>query len=160
MADDVYVFICTRTTYDIVVPNTDRDVLKFMRRVHNAFNALVGGFLQAGDLKLRPSSDAISNHLLCDGSVLDIASFPQLGALLGSTYGGDGVTTFGLPDYHGAALTVPALTVTQVVTPGGTVSTGGTVTTPTTPAQTGPSTGGNVVSGGRPRTLSENEQEQ
>ena len=159
MTAPVYVFICTRTTYDIVVPNSDRDIGKFMRRVHNAFSALVGGFLQAGDLKLRPTSDAISNHLLCDGSVLEIASFPQLGSLLGSTFGGDGTTTFALPNYHGDVLAVPPLTVTQVVTPGGTVSTGGTVTTPTNPSQTGPSTGGNVVSGGRPQTLRENEEE-
>jgi hypothetical protein len=157
MTAPVYVFICTRTTYDIVVPNTDRDVIKFMRRVHNAFSALVGGFLQAGDLRIRATSDAISNHLLCDGSVLEIASFPQLGALLGSTFGGDGVTTFGLPDYHNDVLAVPPVSVTQVVTPGGTVTTGGEVTTPTEPGQSGASTGGNVVSGGRPQTLGENE---
>ncbi len=39
--------------------------------------------------------------LLCDGSVLNIADFPVLGALLGATYGGDGVTTFGVPDARG-----------------------------------------------------------
>lgn len=155
MTAPVYVFICTRTTYDIVVPNADRDVGKFMRLVHSAFSALVGGFLQAGDLKLRPTTDAISNHLLCDGSVLEIASFPQLGALLGSTFGGDGTSTFGLPNYHNDVLAVPPLTITQVVTSGGTVTTGGVVTQPSTPSQTGPSTGGNVVSGGRPRILEE-----
>jgi microcystin-dependent protein len=35
---------------------------------------------------------------LCDGSVLNIAENNALYALLGTTYGGDGQTTFGLPD--------------------------------------------------------------
>lgn len=36
--------------------------------------------------------------LLCDGSTHPIASFPRLFAVIGNTYGGDGVTTFGVPD--------------------------------------------------------------
>lgn len=160
MTAPVYVFICTKTTYDIVVPSSDKDIVRFMRRVHNAFTTLAGGFLQVGDLKLRPTDEAIANHLLCDGSVLNVASFPQLGAFLGSTFGGDGVATFGLPNYHDDVLAVPPLTTTQVVTTGGTVSSGGTVTQPTQPGQAGGSTGGNVVSGGRPQTLRENEREE
>ncbi|WP_338442353.1 phage tail protein [Synechococcus elongatus IITB4] len=34
---------------------------------------------------------------LCDGSIYNISQFPAAGALLGSTHGGDGVTTFGVP---------------------------------------------------------------
>ncbi|HEX6100184.1 MAG TPA: tail fiber protein [Thermoanaerobaculia bacterium] len=34
----------------------------------------------------------------CDGSLLEIASYEQLASVLGSTYGGDGRTTFRLPD--------------------------------------------------------------
>lgn len=36
--------------------------------------------------------------LLCDGRLLSIASYPELYDILGTTYGGDGITTFGLPD--------------------------------------------------------------
>lgn len=36
--------------------------------------------------------------LFCDGSTKNIADFPALAAVLGTTYGGDGITTFGLPD--------------------------------------------------------------
>ena len=36
--------------------------------------------------------------LLCDGRTLSIAAYPELYAILGTTYGGDGITTFGLPD--------------------------------------------------------------
>lgn len=37
----------------------------------------------------------------CDGRLLDIAQNDALYALLGTTYGGDGQTTFGLPDLRG-----------------------------------------------------------
>jgi hypothetical protein len=92
----------------------------------------------------------VSNHLLCDGATLNITQFPDLFAAIGTTFGGDGVTTFQLPDYGNQALTVPVITAAQTVDASGTVSTGGTVETPTGAGQTGGSTGGNVVSGGRP----------
>jgi microcystin-dependent protein len=38
---------------------------------------------------------------LCDGQLLDIASNQALFSILGTTYGGDGRTTFGLPDLRG-----------------------------------------------------------
>ena len=38
---------------------------------------------------------------LCDGQVLSIASNAALFSILGTTYGGDGRTTFGLPDLRG-----------------------------------------------------------
>jgi len=38
---------------------------------------------------------------LCDGSLLQIAQYDALFNLLGTTYGGDGVQTFGLPDLRG-----------------------------------------------------------
>jgi microcystin-dependent protein len=39
--------------------------------------------------------------LVCDGSTLSISQFSALYALLGTTYGGDGVTSFKLPDLRG-----------------------------------------------------------
>ena len=39
----------------------------------------------------------------CDGQLLDIASHTALFSILGTTYGGDGRTTFGLPDLRGRA---------------------------------------------------------
>jgi microcystin-dependent protein len=38
---------------------------------------------------------------LCDGSILSIAESETLYTLLGTTYGGDGVNTFALPDLRG-----------------------------------------------------------
>ena len=37
----------------------------------------------------------------CNGQLLSIAEYDALYALLGTTYGGDGQTTFGLPDLRG-----------------------------------------------------------
>lgn len=42
-----------------------------------------------------------AGFLNCDGSQPLIATYPALGAFLGTTYGGNGVTTFGLPDFRG-----------------------------------------------------------
>ena len=39
----------------------------------------------------------------CDGQLLAISSNPSLFSILGTTYGGDGRTTFGLPDLRGRA---------------------------------------------------------
>lgn len=38
---------------------------------------------------------------LCDGQMLAISQHPQLFSLLGTTYGGDGLTSFALPDLRG-----------------------------------------------------------
>ena len=41
---------------------------------------------------------------VADGSLMTIASNPDLYGLIGTTYGGDGVTTFGLPDLRGRTI--------------------------------------------------------
>ncbi|QPF87034.1 tail fiber protein [Bradyrhizobium genosp. L] len=40
-------------------------------------------------------------YVECDGTLYPVAQFPYLGAILGSTFGGDGVTTFRVPDLRG-----------------------------------------------------------
>lgn len=40
---------------------------------------------------------------LCDGRLYNINDYQALYSLLGTTYGGDGVTTFGVPDLRGRA---------------------------------------------------------
>ena len=40
----------------------------------------------------------------CNGQLLSINSYPSLYSLLGTAYGGDGVTSFGLPDLRGRTL--------------------------------------------------------
>jgi microcystin-dependent protein len=40
---------------------------------------------------------------ICDGSLLSISEYSVLFSLIGTTYGGDGVTNFALPDLRGRA---------------------------------------------------------
>ncbi|WP_299113811.1 phage tail protein [uncultured Winogradskyella sp.] len=60
---------------------------------------------------------------LCDGQLLPIASYSALFSILGTTYGGDGRTTFGLPDLRGRvpmhAGTGPGLRNAKLGTKGG-----------------------------------------
>lgn len=45
-----------------------------------------------------------TGFLPCDGSLQQIADYDVLYNLLGTTYGGDGQTTFGLPDLRGRVI--------------------------------------------------------
>lgn len=40
-------------------------------------------------------------YLLCDGTVYNFSTYPYLGIRLGNQFGGNGVTTFGVPDLRG-----------------------------------------------------------
>jgi microcystin-dependent protein len=54
-----------------------------------------------GEIRLFPYSFAPSNWALCQGQLLPISQYSALYSLLGTTYGGDGVSNFGLPDLQG-----------------------------------------------------------
>lgn len=54
-----------------------------------------------GEVRLFPYSFAPNGWLDCDGRLLSIADYEVLYTLLGTTYGGDGVNTFGLPNMCG-----------------------------------------------------------
>jgi microcystin-dependent protein len=54
-----------------------------------------------GEIRLAGFNFAPQGWSFCNGSVLQIAEFDALFALLGTTYGGDGQTTFALPDLRG-----------------------------------------------------------
>ncbi len=66
---------------------------------------------------------AIRGFALCDGQLLSISSNTALFSILGTTYGGDGRTTFGLPDVRGRSLvhegTGPGLTPIRLGEKGG-----------------------------------------
>jgi hypothetical protein len=144
----LYAFISTKTTYDVVLPTIAPNQSEFNRRVAGAFAGLAGGKLTVGELKFFPLSTGVPNHLICDGSTLNILDFPELFDYLGTTFGGDGVTTFMLPDYVNQPIETAATSPTQTIDGGGTVTTGDPVTSdPTLP---GGSDGGNIISGGRP----------
>lgn len=54
-----------------------------------------------GEIRLFAGNFAPQNWHLCDGSLLSISSNEALFSLIGTTYGGDGRTTFALPDLRG-----------------------------------------------------------
>jgi microcystin-dependent protein len=54
-----------------------------------------------GEIKPIPFNYAPNGWMLCEGQVLPIVQHQALFSLLGTTYGGNGVTTFALPDLRG-----------------------------------------------------------
>ena len=67
----------------------------------------VGGSPQTtafrGEIKLFAGNFAPAGWAICDGQFISIATNTGLYAILGTTYGGNGQTTFALPDLRGAA---------------------------------------------------------
>ena len=54
-----------------------------------------------GEIKMFAGNFAPRNWALCDGQLIAVSQYNALFALLGTIYGGDGRTTFGLPDMRG-----------------------------------------------------------
>lgn len=54
-----------------------------------------------GEIKLFAGNFQIQGHAYCQGQLLPISQNDALFALIGTTYGGDGITTFALPDLRG-----------------------------------------------------------
>lgn len=54
-----------------------------------------------GEIRLFPWGWAPEGWLPCEGQIMQVNSNVALASLLGRTYGGDGATTFGLPDLCG-----------------------------------------------------------
>lgn len=56
-----------------------------------------------GEIRMFAGNFAPQGWALCNGQIMSIAENDMLFSLLGTTYGGDGQTTFGLPDLRGRA---------------------------------------------------------
>ncbi|MBV0913170.1 phage tail protein [Anianabacter salinae] len=56
-----------------------------------------------GEVLLFAGNFAPRNWAYCDGQLIPISQNTALYSILGTTYGGDGVTTFALPDLRGRA---------------------------------------------------------
>ena len=54
-----------------------------------------------GEIRMFGGNFAPRSWALCEGQLLPISQNSALFSILGSTYGGDGRTTFGLPDLRG-----------------------------------------------------------
>lgn len=55
-----------------------------------------------GEIRIFAGTYAPEGWVFCDGSLLQISTNNALFSLIGTTYGGDGKTTFGVPDLRGA----------------------------------------------------------
>ncbi|MFA5964800.1 MAG: tail fiber protein [Sphingomonas sp.] len=55
-----------------------------------------------GQIILTAFDKPMNNWALCQGQLLKVRDFEVLFALLGTRYGGDGVSTFGLPNLNGS----------------------------------------------------------
>lgn len=73
---------------------TDR-INELVNAIANAINSRTQ---PAGTIALFGGATPPDGWLLCHGQVLPIAEYPTLSNVLGTQYGGDGVTTFSLPD--------------------------------------------------------------
>jgi microcystin-dependent protein len=55
------------------------------------------------EIKIFAGNFAPTGHAFCDGQLMPISQNTAVFALLGTTYGGDGKSTFGLPNLQGRA---------------------------------------------------------
>lgn len=54
-----------------------------------------------GEIRIFTGNYAPRNWALCNGQILNVSDYQALYSLLGTTYGGNGVSTFALPDMRG-----------------------------------------------------------
>lgn len=54
-----------------------------------------------GEVRMWAGGYEPTDWLICDGRMLNVLDHPALFSILGTTYGGDGRTTFGIPDMRG-----------------------------------------------------------
>jgi microcystin-dependent protein len=91
-----------------------------------------------GEIRLLPYNFAPVNFVTCDGSSLAISQYAALYSLIGTTYGGDGVNTFGIPDLRGRVPVHQGISTSSTVFTVGQV--GGSETVPLLQQQIGPHT--------------------
>ncbi len=79
-----------------------------------------------GEIRIFAGNYAPSGWAFCDGTVMSVSQNSALYSIIGGIYGGNGTTTFALPDFRGAAPvhqgTGPGLTPRSVGESGGKVS--------------------------------------
>lgn len=54
-----------------------------------------------GEVRIFAGSSVPSGWALCDGQILPVTSYPDLYNVIGSRFGGNGTTTYALPDLRG-----------------------------------------------------------
>lgn len=90
--------------------DTDLGLYRYAANQLGIAGRLIGnGAIPVGSIQMFPkapsslgttNTDTGKEYLECRGTVYSVADYPDLGAFLGSTYGGNGTTTFGVPDMY------------------------------------------------------------
>ncbi|WP_373280434.1 phage tail protein [Methylogaea oryzae] len=98
--------ICSRSRCSISVLRStaySRRATKRGRRSCRFFPNFIGKHdaKLSREIRLFAGDYAPDQWLLCQGQLLSISTYQALYSLLGTTYGGDGVSTFALPDLRG-----------------------------------------------------------
>jgi hypothetical protein len=75
-------------------------------------SAAVGGEEYIGMVKMLTGKTVPQGWALCDGREMSVSQHPALFAIVGATYGGDGRTTFALPDVSESMFPKPVSTDT------------------------------------------------
>lgn len=88
-----------------------------------------------GEIKLFAGCYAPSGWALCDGTLKQISQYQALFALIGTTYGGDGVSTFAVPNLQGSVAIGAGLSPDTANTTYTLGQMGGSETVPLTTAQ-------------------------
>lgn len=89
-----------------------------------------------GEIRLFPYNFAPRGWAWCEGQLLPIAQHTALFSLLGTAFGGDGRTTFGLPDLRGQVSVSASQVPTRELSQRGATSVTGTSPNGATPAST------------------------
>lgn len=69
----------------------------------DALDMLLQALMPIGAMIDFSGTDAPMGWLLCDGTIKNVVDWPRLFSVIGNRYGGDGVTTFAVPDSRGRA---------------------------------------------------------
>ncbi len=90
---------------------------------NNFYDSAIGNDAFIGELTIFPYNFAPQNWCDCNGSLLQISQYEALFSLISTTYGGDGQTTFAVPNFQGCvpvgAGAGPTLTTRTVGESGG-----------------------------------------
>lgn len=79
-------------------------VLQLADAIGADIKALLSSMPNVGELRGFAGATAPAGWLLCQGQLLNVADHPALFAVIGTAYGGDGITTFALPDSTGRVM--------------------------------------------------------
>ena len=69
-----------------------------LKKIKRALGMSVDGYGTMGSISTFAGQYAPRGFLDCDGRLLPVREYPAIFAILGTMYGGDGKTTFGIPD--------------------------------------------------------------